>query len=190
MTREDTEQTVRYATNLLDDKVTSPAIPQSNKFAVSGANYSANTRFDSQLILQLEDDLAVVIAAEKLTRKHPDRSVQFKFDSEGRLHLVYGNVNVLSGKLRWQVVDHGSGGENEINHQTLGRYSPTKLAEKIKQLSAILYSTYQINSTPHYVSLVGCSLTDYDMQTGGYGYQFGIALAKQGIRADIAARRT
>ncbi|WP_260200106.1 C80 family cysteine peptidase [Candidatus Regiella insecticola] len=188
MTREDTKQTIRYATNLLDDRVTSPPISQSNKLAVSGANYSANTRFDSQLILQLEDDLAVVIAAEKLTSKHPDRSVQFKFDSEGRLHLVYGNV--LSGQLRWQVVGHGSGGENEINHQTLGGYSPTKLAEKIKQLSTILYSTYQVNSTPHYVSLVGCSLTDYDLQTGGYAYQFGIALDKQGIRADIAARRT
>ncbi|AWK14269.1 hypothetical protein CCS41_06955 [Candidatus Fukatsuia symbiotica] len=149
-----------------------------------------NTRFDGQLILQLEDDVEVRDAAAKLAGKHPNKSVFVQLDSEGNYRVIYGSLRWLTGNLRWQVVGHGRGGENHINHQTLAGYNPASLAKKITQLSTQLHANYGIHAVPSYVSLVGCSLTDESGQTGGYAKEFGILLAKQGIYADIGARRT
>ncbi|WP_176487538.1 C80 family cysteine peptidase [Candidatus Regiella insecticola] len=46
-----------------------------------------------------------------------------------------------------------------------------------------------MNSQPGYISLVGCSLAEQDATTS-YAHQLALSLDRQGIRTDIAARRT
>ncbi|WP_339057742.1 TcdA/TcdB pore-forming domain-containing protein [Candidatus Regiella endosymbiont of Tuberolachnus salignus] len=146
--------------------------------------------FAGQIILQLEDDVQVLAAAQGLAGKHPKLSVIVQLDAKSHPRVVYGDPSRLQGKLRWQVVGHGRGGEGERNHQTLGGRTASELAVNIKQLSAALrinHAGLSQDLDPTYVSLVGCSLTDQDNQRG-YAYQFGTALSQQGIRADIGAR--
>lgn len=64
-----------------------------------------------------------------------------------------------------------------------------ELASKIARLSQQLNDDYSINSQPGYISLVGCSLAERDVTTN-YAHQLALSLDQQGIRTDIAARRT
>ncbi|WP_036774514.1 MARTX multifunctional-autoprocessing repeats-in-toxin holotoxin RtxA [Photorhabdus australis] len=142
------------------------------------------TRFDSQLIIQMENDPIVVKAAINLAGKHPDSSVVVKLDTDGKYHLIYGDPDSLSGKLRWQIVGHGRD-NSEHNNTRLSGYSADELAIKLKQFS----QDFEQAGKPDRISIVGCSLISDDKRNG-FAYRFITALDKQGIRSDVSARRS
>lgn len=159
------------------------------KPVINAGNNDAPTRFDGQIILQIENDPVVMDAAVKLVSKHPGNSVLIQLNAIGGYRVIYGDPKKLAGNLRWQVVGHGRGGENGASHQTFGGSRPIALASGIKRLSSELSIEYGINSKPTYISLVGCSLTDKD-NSPDYARQFAHSLDELAIRVDIGARRT
>ncbi|NHB97619.1 MARTX multifunctional-autoprocessing repeats-in-toxin holotoxin RtxA [Photorhabdus stackebrandtii] len=142
------------------------------------------TRFSSQIILQMEDDPIVAKAAANLAGKHPDSSVVAQLDFDGKYRVVYGDPAKLSGKLRWQIVGHGRG-ESEQNNTRLGGYSADELAVRLKQFSLDLKRA----GRPSHISIVGCSLISDDSRDG-FAHRFITALDQQGIRSNVSARRS
>ncbi|KOY63113.1 peptidase C80 [Photorhabdus heterorhabditis] len=141
-------------------------------------------RFGGQIIIQMENDPIVEKAALNLAGKHPDYSVIVKFDSDGKYHVIYGDPDSLSGKLRWQIVGHGRD-ESEHNNTRLSGYSADELAIKLKQFS----QNFEPAGKPDRISIVGCSLISDDKRNG-FAYRFITALDEQGIRSDVSARRS
>lgn len=155
-----------------------------SQLTVNTDNPGEASRFDGQIILQLEDESVVMNAAARLAGKHPAHSVLVQLDAEGMPRVVYGDPSILQGKtnLRWQVVGHGS---NKDGINRLAGYSATELAEKIAALRTLLSTEYNVNSKPQHVSLVACLMaTETD-----YAKQLALSLDAQHIRTDISARR-
>uniref|UniRef100_UPI002B41234F MARTX multifunctional-autoprocessing repeats-in-toxin holotoxin RtxA n=1 Tax=Photorhabdus africana TaxID=3097554 RepID=UPI002B41234F len=142
------------------------------------------TRFDGQIIIQMEDDPIVAKAAINLAGKHPDSSVVVKLAADGKYHVIDGDPAGLSGKLRWQIVGHGRD-ESAQNNTRLSGYSADELAIKLKQFS----QDFEQAGKPERISVVGCSLISEDKQNG-FAYRFITALDKQGIRSEVSARRS
>ncbi|MBS9444233.1 MARTX multifunctional-autoprocessing repeats-in-toxin holotoxin RtxA [Photorhabdus heterorhabditis] len=144
------------------------------------------TRFEGQIILQMEDDPIAAKAAANLAGKHPDSSVVIQLDANGKYRVVYGELSKLSNKLRWQVVGHGRD-TSEQNNIRLSGYSADELATKLKQFYQDAKLGEQAISKPDHISLVGCSLISDDKRDG-FARRFMTELDKQGIRSDISAR--
>ncbi|WP_145578519.1 MARTX multifunctional-autoprocessing repeats-in-toxin holotoxin RtxA [Yersinia alsatica] len=148
----------------------------------------SKTRYNSQLIVQLEDDMAVNDAADCLVAKNPN-TVHVMLDRLGNYQIISGDPGILEGTIRWQVVGHGRGrGIAGKSSDTMGHQYPAELAQNIKKLQDKLDNDYKIKSTPVYISLVGCQLTDENKQQG-FARKFMVEAGKQGIKADVAARR-
>ncbi|CAQ85115.1 MULTISPECIES: MARTX multifunctional-autoprocessing repeats-in-toxin holotoxin RtxA [Photorhabdus] len=144
------------------------------------------TRFEGQIILQMEDDPIAARAAANLAGKHPDSSVVIQLDANGKYRVVYGDLSKLSNKLRWQVVGHGRE-TSEQNNIRLSGYSADELATKLKQFYQEAKLGEQAISKPEHISLVGCSLISDDKRDG-FARHFITELDKQGIRSDVSAR--
>ncbi len=142
------------------------------------------TRFNGQIIIQMENDPVVARAAANLAGKHPDSSVIVQLDADGKYRVVYGDLAQLSGNLRWQIVGHGRD-ESEQNNGRLSGYRADELAVKLKQFSQHFGQT----SKPSHISIVGCALISDDKRDG-FARRFIMALDKQGIRSDVSARRS
>lgn len=148
----------------------------------------SKTRYSSQLIVQLEDDKNINDAADYLVAKNPN-SVHVMLDRLGNYQIISGDPGILKGTIRWQVVGHGRGrGIAGKSSDTMGHQYPAELAQNIKKLQDKLDNDYKIKSTPVYISLVGCQLTDENKQQG-FARKFMVEAGKQGIKADVAARR-
>ncbi|MGV7963887.1 MARTX multifunctional-autoprocessing repeats-in-toxin holotoxin RtxA [Photorhabdus tasmaniensis] len=147
---------------------------------------SRETRFDGQIILQMEDDPIAARAAANLAGKHPDSSVIIQLDSNGKYRVAYGDLSKLSNKLRWQVVGHGRD-TSEQNNIRLSGYSADKLATKLTQFYQNAKLGEKAISKPDHISLVGCSLISDDKRNG-FAHHFITELDKQGIRSDVSAR--
>ncbi|WP_350304920.1 MARTX multifunctional-autoprocessing repeats-in-toxin holotoxin RtxA [Photorhabdus viridis] len=143
---------------------------------------ASGTRFDGHIIIQMENDPIVAKAAINLAGKHPRSSVVVKLDSDGKYHVVYGDPDRLSGKLRWQIVGHGRD-ESAQNNTRLSGYSAEELAIKLKQFK----QNFSQVGEPERISIVGCSLISDDKRDG-FAYRFIAALDKQGIRSEVSAR--
>ncbi|NHB62015.1 MARTX multifunctional-autoprocessing repeats-in-toxin holotoxin RtxA [Photorhabdus sp. RW14-46] len=144
------------------------------------------TRFDGQIILQMEDDPIAARAAANLAGKHPDSSVVIQLDANGKYRVVYGDLAKLSNKLRWQVVGHGRD-TSEQNNIRLSGYSADELATKLNQFYQAAKLGKQAINKPDHISLVGCSLISDDKRDG-FARRFITELDKQGIRSDVSAR--
>ncbi|WP_445494562.1 MARTX multifunctional-autoprocessing repeats-in-toxin holotoxin RtxA [Photorhabdus sp. SF281] len=142
------------------------------------------TRFDGHIIIQMENDPVVAKAATHLAGKHPRSSVVVKLDSGGKYHVVYGDPDRLSGKLRWQIVGHGRE-ESAQNNTRLSGYSADELAIKMK----LFKQNFRQAGKPERISIVGCSLISDDKRDG-FAYRFITALNKQGIHSEVSARRS
>ncbi|PHM55835.1 MARTX multifunctional-autoprocessing repeats-in-toxin holotoxin RtxA [Xenorhabdus sp. KK7.4] len=143
---------------------------------------SGSSRFDSQIIIQTENDPVVARAAANLAGKHPDSSIVVQFDSNGQYRVVYGDPARLTGKLRWQIIGHGRE-ITELNHTRMGGYNAAELAINLKQFSR----DFRYGGTPEHISLVGCSLISDDKRDG-FARHFMTELKQQGIRASVSAR--
>ncbi|WP_410108651.1 MARTX multifunctional-autoprocessing repeats-in-toxin holotoxin RtxA [Vibrio cholerae] len=144
------------------------------------------TRFDGQIIVQMENDDVVAKAAANLAGKHPESSVVVQLDSDGNYRVVYGDPSKLDGKLRWQLVGHGRD-HSESNNTRLSGYSADDLAVKLAKFQQSFNQAENINNKPDHISIVGCSLVSDDKQKG-FGHQFINAMDANGLRVDVSVR--
>ncbi|EOX3453022.1 MARTX multifunctional-autoprocessing repeats-in-toxin holotoxin RtxA [Vibrio cholerae] len=144
------------------------------------------TRFDGQIIVQMENDDVVEKAAANLAGKHPESSVVVQLDSDGNYRVVYGDPSKLDGKLRWQLVGHGRD-HSESNNTRLSGYSADELAVKLAKFQQSFNQAENINNKPDHISIVGCSLVSDDKQKG-FGHQFINAMDANGLRVDVSVR--
>ncbi|NAX17625.1 MULTISPECIES: MARTX multifunctional-autoprocessing repeats-in-toxin holotoxin RtxA [unclassified Vibrio] len=146
------------------------------------------TRFDGQVIVQMENDSVVAKAAANLAGKHPENSVVVQLDSEGNYRVVYGDPSKLDGKLRWQLVGHGRD-DSEHNNSRLSGYSADELAVKLAKFQQAFGQAENISNKPDHISIVGCSLVSDDKQKG-FGHQFINAMDANGLRVDVSVRNS
>lgn len=144
------------------------------------------TRFDGQVIVQMENDSVVAKAAANLAGKHPENSVVVQLDSVGNYRVVYGDPSKLDGKLRWQLVGHGRD-DSEHNNSRLSGYSADELAVKLAKFQQAFGQAENISNKPDHISIVGCSLVSDDKQKG-FGHQFINAMDVNGLRVDVSVR--
>ncbi len=156
------------------------------RVAVTPTANGGETRFDGQIIVQMENDSVVANAAANLAGKHPESSVVVQLDSDGNYRIVYGDPVTLDGKLRWQLVGHGRD-DSGSNNTHLSGYSAEDLAEKLANFQQSFSQAENINNTPDHISIVGCSLVSDDKQKG-FGHQFINAMDVNGLRVDVSAR--
>lgn len=147
-----------------------------------------DSRFDSQIIIQTEDDPIAAQAASALAAKHAQKSIVVQLDADGHYRVAYGDPTQLSGKIRWQLVGHGREA-TENNHLRLSNYSADELSNQLAKFNTVFSKENNINATPEHISIVGCSLISDDKQTG-FAHQFINALDQQGIRSSVSARVT
>ncbi|EJV9421738.1 MARTX multifunctional-autoprocessing repeats-in-toxin holotoxin RtxA [Vibrio vulnificus] len=144
------------------------------------------TRFDGQVIVQMENDAVAAKAAANLAGKHPESSVVVQLDSDGNYRVVYGDPSKLDGKLRWQLVGHGRD-DSESNNTRLSGYSADELAVKLAKFQQSFNQAENVSSKPDHISIVGCSLVSDDKQKG-FGHQFINAMDLNGLRLDVSVR--
>ncbi|ASM98744.1 MARTX multifunctional-autoprocessing repeats-in-toxin holotoxin RtxA [Vibrio vulnificus] len=144
------------------------------------------TRFDGQIIVQMENDAVAAKAAANLAGKHPESSVVVQLDSDGNYRVVYGDPSKLDGKLRWQLVGHGRD-HSESNNTRLSGYSADELAVKLAKFQQSFNQAENVSSKPDHISIVGCSLVSDDKQKG-FGHQFINAMDVNGLRVDVSVR--
>ncbi|CAH8237793.1 MARTX multifunctional-autoprocessing repeats-in-toxin holotoxin RtxA [Vibrio aestuarianus] len=147
-----------------------------------------NTRFDGQIIVQMENDTIAAKAAARLAGKHPESSVVVQLDLDGNYRVVYGDPSKLDGKLRWQLVGHGRD-DSESNNTRLSGYSADELAVKLAKFQQSFNQAENINNKPDHISIVGCSLVSDDKQKG-FGHDFINAMDTHGLRVDVSVRNS
>ncbi|PAS40418.1 adhesin [Vibrio cholerae] len=156
------------------------------RVVVTPAVDGGETRFDGQIIVQMENDDFVAQSAANLAGKHPESSVVVQLDSDGNYRVVYGDPSKLDGKLRWQLVGHGRD-HSESNNTHLSGYSADELAVKLASFQQMFNQAEKISSKPDHISIVGCSLVSDDKQKG-FGHQFINAMDANGLRVDVSVR--
>ncbi|PRQ61481.1 MARTX multifunctional-autoprocessing repeats-in-toxin holotoxin RtxA [Vibrio sp. V01_P9A10T6] len=159
-----------------------------SQIAVVPKDDGGETRFDGQVIVQMENDSVVAKAAANLAGKHPENSVVVQLDSEGNYRVVYGDPSKLDGKLRWQLVGHGRD-DSENNNTRLSGYSADELAAKLAKFQQAFGQAENISNKPDHISIVGCSLVSDDKQKG-FGHQFINAMDANGLRVDVSVRNS
>ncbi|MBD2809639.1 MARTX multifunctional-autoprocessing repeats-in-toxin holotoxin RtxA [Xenorhabdus sp. Vera] len=171
---------------IIDDSHLNKAVDGWQMVEVTPQIDGRETRFEGQIILQMEDDPIAARAAANLAGKHPDFSVVIQLDANGKYHVAYGDLSKLSNKLRWQVVGHGRD-TSEQNNIRLSGYSADELATKLTQFYQNAKLGEKAISKPDHISLVGCSLISDDKRDG-FARHFMTELDKQGIRSNVSAR--
>ncbi len=142
------------------------------KPVVEAYHEESESRFDGQLIIQLENDPIVMEAAAKLAGKHPD-SVLVQLDAQGQYRVVHGDLTILKDKekIRWQLVGHSRDGETKLSHQTLAKRTPEALASQLSQF----YTNSGVKTSPEHISMVSCSLAGEGQQES-YALKFAQSL--------------
>lgn len=158
------------------------------RVVVTSTADGGETRFDGQVIVQMENDSVVAKAAANLAGKHPENSVVVQLDSEGNYRVVYGDPSKLDGKLRWQLVGHGRD-DSEHNNTRLSGYSADELAVKLAKFQQAFGQAENISNKPDHISIVGCSLVSDDKRKG-FGHQFINAMDANGLRVDVSVRNS
>jgi len=138
----------------------------------------STSRFDYQLIVQLEDNRTVRQAAIDLAGKHPSNSLLLQLDVAGKLRFADGQDAVLArigqlsrqGKNHWRLQAVGHGRDNAAGQRTLAGYLPSELAQTVKQLLDNPLRPGPARSVaPEHISLVGCALVDNEpIETSSY----------------------
>lgn len=144
------------------------------------------SRFDGQLIFQMENDPVAARAAARLAGKHPGKSVLVQVGADGQYRVVHGELSSLSGKLRLQVVGHGREDGADGNSRLSG-YDADSLAARLLHVSHDIARAHGIETQAEHVSLVGCSLVGSSRQDG-YARGFFEAMERRGAVASVSAR--
>ncbi|WP_135454298.1 MARTX multifunctional-autoprocessing repeats-in-toxin holotoxin RtxA [Vibrio echinoideorum] len=174
-----------------DDTVKNKDVNSWERLIVSPQSDGGETRFDGQIIIQMENDSAVSKAAENLAGKHPDSTVVVQLDSDGNYRVIYGDPSKLpkdklAGQLRWQLVGHGRD-ESENNNTHLSGYSADELAVKLAAFNQAFSEAENVKASPDHISVVGCSLISDDKQNG-FGRLLIQSMGDNDIRSDVSVR--
>lgn len=136
-------------------------------------NNGGDSHYQSQIIIQLEDDRYCVNAAASLASKHRN-SVFVQLNNKGDYRVVYGDPTQLSGKIRWQLVGHGGGGSFSDQHRmgdtmvdTMADTTAQALAIRLTHFNRKFSAQYGVNSAANYISLVGGLLSGSFCQRSG-----------------------
>ena len=173
------------------------------------------TRYEQQLIIQLEDDIAVNEAALMLAEKHPESSFLLQMDKNGDFRafkraispdgsaswedlskealttLLQKSPQAPTEKVRWQLVGHGrtAGGETgELNNSTLAGLDAVTLAANLEKLARALTRPGETRHTPDYISLAGCALTTTATPKESFAGVLAAELLRRGITNELSAR--
>ncbi|MEZ8321443.1 C80 family cysteine peptidase, partial [Vibrio splendidus] len=181
----------RASLNGSDDTVKNKDVNSWERLIVSPQSDGGETRFDGQIIIQMENDSAVSKAAENLAGKHPDSTVVVQLDSDGNYRVIYGDPSKLpkdklAGQLRWQLVGHGRDG-SENNNTHLSGYSADELAVKLAAFNQVFSEAENVKASPDHISVVGCSLISDDKQNG-FGRLLIQSMGDNDIRSDVSVR--
>ncbi len=181
----------RASLNGSDDTVKNKDVNSWERLIVSPQSDGGETRFDGQIIIQMENDSSVSKAAENLAGKHPDSTVVVQLDSDGNYRVIYGDPSKLpkdklAGQLRWQLVGHGRD-ESENNNTHLSGYSADELAVKLAAFNQAFSEAENVKASPDYISVVGCSLISDDKQNG-FGRLLIQSMGDNDIRSDVSVR--
>ncbi|PMM34217.1 peptidase C80 [Vibrio splendidus] len=181
----------RASLNGSDDTVKNKDVNSWERLIVSPQSDGGETRFDGQIIIQMENDSAVSKAAENLAGKHPDSTVVVQLDSDGNYRVIYGDPSKLpkdklAGELRWQLVGHGRD-ESENNNTHLSGYSADELAVKLAAFNQAFSEAENVKASPDHISVVGCSLISDDKQNG-FGRLLIQSMGDNDIRSDVSVR--
>ncbi|PTP73285.1 MARTX multifunctional-autoprocessing repeats-in-toxin holotoxin RtxA [Vibrio splendidus] len=181
----------RESLNGSDDTVKNKDVNSWERLIVSPQSDGGETRFDGQIIIQMENDSAVSKAAENLAGKHPDSTVVVQLDSDGNYRVIYGDPSKLpkdklAGQLRWQLVGHGRDG-SENNNTHLSGYSADELAVKLAAFNQVFSEAENVKASPDHISVVGCSLISDDKQNG-FGRLLIQSMGDNDIRSDVSVR--
>ncbi|WP_254591772.1 C80 family cysteine peptidase [Candidatus Williamhamiltonella defendens] len=125
-------------------------------------------------------------AAVNLTEKHPG-SVLVQLDKRNNYRVLHGSPNTLQGKLRWQLVGHGS--RPRALSRSIGSFSgmkPASLARLLKDFNQKFNQIHGIKMIPNRISLVGCQLMSHKRKN--FATQFAREIKRQGIQPEISAR--
>jgi hypothetical protein len=158
--------------------------------ALAASNEGEGTsRFDYQLIIQLEDNRTVRQAAIDLAGKHPSDSLLLQLDVAGQLRFTAGQDAVLArigqlnrqGKNHWRLQVVGHGRDDAAGQRTLAGYLPSELVQTLKQfLDNPLRPGQARTVAPEHISLVGCALVDNEpTETSSYIQAFVHALDRE-----------
>src|SRR5450830_1412554 len=163
-----------------------------DRSALAASNEGESTsRFDYQLIIQLEDNRTVRQAAIDLAAKHPSDSLLLQLDVAGQLRFAEGQDAVLArigqlnrqGKNHWRLQAVGHGREDTAGQRTLAGYLPSELAQGLRQLLDHPLLSGQVRAravAPEHISLVGCALVDNEpTETSSYIQAFVHALDRE-----------
>ncbi|NWD71553.1 hypothetical protein HX870_28515 [Pseudomonas gingeri] len=149
------------------------------------------SRFDYQLIVQLEDNQTVRQAAIDLAGKHPSNSLLLQLDVAGQLRIAAGQDTVQArvsqlnrqGKNHWRLQAVGHGRDDAAGQRTLAGYLPSELVQTLRQLPnhPLLFRPGQMGTAaPEHISLVGCALVDNEpTETSSYIQAFAHALDRE-----------
>ncbi|MEZ9654411.1 MARTX multifunctional-autoprocessing repeats-in-toxin holotoxin RtxA [Vibrio splendidus] len=174
-----------------DDTVKYKDVNSWERLVVSPQSDGGETRFEGQIIIQMENDSAVSKAAENLAGKHPDSTVVVQLDSDGNYRVIYGDPSKLpkdklAGQLRWQLVGHGRD-ESENNNTHLSGYSADELAVKLAAFNKAFSEAENVKAKPDHISVVGCSLISDDKQNG-FGRLLIQSMGDNDIFSDVSVR--
>ncbi|TVU66077.1 MARTX multifunctional-autoprocessing repeats-in-toxin holotoxin RtxA [Vibrio atlanticus] len=174
-----------------DETVKNKDVNSWERLVVSPQSDGGETRFEGQIIIQMENDSAVSKAAENLAGKHPDSTVVVQLDSDGNYRVIYGDPSKLpkdklAGQLRWQLVGHGRD-ESENNNTHLSGYSADELAVKLAAFNKAFSEAESVKAKPDHISVVGCSLISDDKQNG-FGRLLIQSMGDNDIRSDVSVR--
>lgn len=120
-----------------------------NSHLTSGSRLLSDSVLTGQhtVIIQIQDDVTVADAVEKLKNKHPNSTTIIYFDMENNRYRVMYNSTELGkqGDVRWLIVAHGS---------YFNRLSPAGFAERLKKLKQEVFEHHE----PKKIVFVGCKL--------------------------------
>ncbi|GEM_PF-5413926 len=147
----------------------------------------SSSQFDSQIIIQTEDDAHIAQGAAYLTGKHAENSVLIQMDAQGTYRVIHGDLHQIHGRVRWQLVGHGYQKNSQGKNTKFSHHNAQELAQLVQKLNKEL-KVKQIQGQPEHISLVGCSLVAQDSPRG-FAQDFIRHLKAQGFDTRVAARR-
>ncbi|EDK26664.1 RTX (repeat in toxin) cytotoxin [Vibrionales bacterium SWAT-3] len=135
-------------------KIQNKNIDTWEKVNILSGKESTNTNSYKQIIIELENDVAVSNSVKDLAQKYPKNSVVVQLDAEGKYRIVYGENLNLSGDVRWKVVGHS---RNNVTGETFGGHSTEKLAEIIAKFKKDFGGTVADDNGVQNITLVSAS---------------------------------
>jgi hypothetical protein len=124
------------------------------------------SRYDADIIFQLEDDKVVAESVLNLIRKNPQGKIWIQLEKNNHYRILFGDLNDLAHaqNIRWSLVGHGN--RAEFGQDKNPRFMVRRLKNFYQNFLQPVGS-----APPHLIRMVGCQLLAADGR-GGFAYDF------------------